>query len=213
MPCLRCLIPYKQQFMMMNVRDTRVSGVRPGTAPPPHEHHPAGPAPSPPSSPCSPRCPPPASRPATSWPTPATPTASRPAGPPRSAQPAQLVQNLHPQDRGPRGTHQGAIIANGSLYCPCAPRTLLDLGPLGPAAREQAAAHDPTPAPQDPRCTDLSKPALNPAAPPASHHHPISRQHSQRQHARKRAPAHHKARGRKQAAHDDSQRPTTEHQP
>ena len=56
---------------------------------------------------------------------------------------AQLVQDLHPQDRGPKGTHDGAIIANGNLYCPCTPRTLLELGPLPPgAAREQATAHD-----------------------------------------------------------------------
>jgi hypothetical protein len=27
---------------------------------------------------------------------------------------AQLIQDLHPHDRGPRGTHQGAIIANGN---------------------------------------------------------------------------------------------------
>jgi len=31
---------------------------------------------------------------------------------------AQLVQDLHPHDRGPKGTHDGAIIANGNLYCP-----------------------------------------------------------------------------------------------
>ncbi len=53
---------------------------------------------------------------------------------------AQLVVDLHPRDRGPKGTHEGAIIANGSLYCPQAPRTLLQLGPLAPGAtREQAA--------------------------------------------------------------------------
>ena len=34
---------------------------------------------------------------------------------------AQLVQDLHPSDRGPQGTHHGAIIANGNLYCPCHP--------------------------------------------------------------------------------------------
>ena len=28
---------------------------------------------------------------------------------------AQLVQDLHPHDRGPKGTHDGAIIANGNL--------------------------------------------------------------------------------------------------
>ena len=31
---------------------------------------------------------------------------------------AQLIQDLHPSDRGPRGTHDGAIIANGNLYLP-----------------------------------------------------------------------------------------------
>ena len=56
---------------------------------------------------------------------------------------AQLVQDLHPHDRGPKGTHHGAIIANGNLYCPCTPRTLLELGPLArTATREQAADHD-----------------------------------------------------------------------
>ncbi len=36
---------------------------------------------------------------------------------------ARLVQDLHPHDRGPQGTHHGAIIANGSLYCPRSGRT------------------------------------------------------------------------------------------
>jgi hypothetical protein len=56
---------------------------------------------------------------------------------------AHLVQDLHPNDRGPRGTHQGAIICNGNLYCPATPGPLLDLVPLppgGPAA--DVAAHD-----------------------------------------------------------------------
>ena len=53
---------------------------------------------------------------------------------------AQLVQDLHPHDRGPKGTHDGAIIANGNLYCPKTPRTLSELGPLArTATREQAA--------------------------------------------------------------------------
>jgi hypothetical protein len=56
---------------------------------------------------------------------------------------AQLIQDLHPSDRGPRGTHHGAIIANGNLYCPATPRTLLELGPLArDATPDQAAAHD-----------------------------------------------------------------------
>ncbi|HEY2309015.1 MAG TPA: hypothetical protein VGI05_24320 [Streptosporangiaceae bacterium] len=56
---------------------------------------------------------------------------------------AQLIQDLHPHDRGPRGTHHGAIIANGNLYCPQTPATLLQLGPLTPGATiEETASHD-----------------------------------------------------------------------
>jgi len=56
---------------------------------------------------------------------------------------AQLIQDLHPSDRGPQGTHHGAIIANGNLYCPATPKPLLELGPLAPAATaEETAAHD-----------------------------------------------------------------------
>ncbi len=56
---------------------------------------------------------------------------------------AQLVQDLHPHDRGPRGTHEGAVISNGNLYCPVTPRALLELGPLArTATKEQAADHD-----------------------------------------------------------------------
>jgi hypothetical protein len=56
---------------------------------------------------------------------------------------AQLVQDLHPHDRGPKGTHDGAIISNGNLYCPQTPRPLLQLGPLArTATTQQAADHD-----------------------------------------------------------------------
>ena len=56
---------------------------------------------------------------------------------------AALVQDLHPHDRGPKGTHHGAVIANGNLYCPQTPRPLLELGPLArTATKEQAADHD-----------------------------------------------------------------------
>jgi hypothetical protein len=56
---------------------------------------------------------------------------------------AQFVQDLHPHDRGPKGTCHGAIIANGNLYCPCTPRPLTELGPLArTATKEQAADHD-----------------------------------------------------------------------
>jgi hypothetical protein len=56
---------------------------------------------------------------------------------------AALVQDLHPSDRGPKGTHDGAVIASGNLYCPQTPRPLLQLGPLArTAAKQQAADHD-----------------------------------------------------------------------
>jgi hypothetical protein len=56
---------------------------------------------------------------------------------------ANLVHDLHPGDRGPNGTHMGAIRANGNLYCPATPEALLKLGPPAPAAGpEQLAAHD-----------------------------------------------------------------------
>jgi hypothetical protein len=56
---------------------------------------------------------------------------------------ASLVQDLHPSDRGPHGTHHGAVISNGNLYCPQAPRALLELGPPArDVTREQVSAHD-----------------------------------------------------------------------
>jgi hypothetical protein len=56
---------------------------------------------------------------------------------------ASLVQDLHPHDRGPKGTHMGAIRANGALYCPATPVALLELGPLARGASEaETAAHD-----------------------------------------------------------------------
>ena len=56
---------------------------------------------------------------------------------------AQLARDLHPHDRGPKGTHHGAVIANGNLYCPQTPRPLLELGPLArTATKEQAEDHD-----------------------------------------------------------------------
>jgi hypothetical protein len=56
---------------------------------------------------------------------------------------ARLVQDLHPHDRGPKGTHMGAIRANGALYCPVTPAALLELGPPARGASEaETAAHD-----------------------------------------------------------------------
>ncbi len=56
---------------------------------------------------------------------------------------ANLVIDLHPNDRGCKGTHQGATCCNGNLYCPATPQALFQLGPLAPGATEQqTAAHD-----------------------------------------------------------------------
>ncbi|MGH9091141.1 MAG: hypothetical protein ACRDZR_07170 [Acidimicrobiales bacterium] len=56
---------------------------------------------------------------------------------------AALVIDLHPQDRGPQGTHGGAICHNGNLYCPAAPKRLFELSPLArDASAEQVVAHD-----------------------------------------------------------------------
>jgi hypothetical protein len=56
---------------------------------------------------------------------------------------AQLIQDLHPHDRGPKGTHAGAVISSGNLYCPATPRPLLQLGPLArDATPEETDAHD-----------------------------------------------------------------------
>ena len=77
---------------------------------------------------------------------------------------AQLVQDLHPHDRGPKGTHHGAIIANGNLYCPQTPRTLLELGPLARGATpEQAAATTRRP-PSSPATSSAASPATTPTA-------------------------------------------------
>lgn len=58
---------------------------------------------------------------------------------------ARLVVELHPNDRGPKGTFAGAVIANGNLYCPATPTALLALGPLARTAGEaETAAHDRT---------------------------------------------------------------------
>jgi hypothetical protein len=56
---------------------------------------------------------------------------------------ASLVQDLHPHDRGPKGTHMGATLAGGALYCPATPGALLELGPLARGVgEEETATHD-----------------------------------------------------------------------
>jgi hypothetical protein len=71
---------------------------------------------------------------------------------------ASLVQDLHPHDRGPKGTHMGATLAGGALYCPATPVSLLELGPLHRGAgEEETAAHDR-------RAAELSAHKLSPIA-------------------------------------------------
>ncbi|MGH9292739.1 MAG: hypothetical protein ACRDZ6_08205 [Acidimicrobiales bacterium] len=56
---------------------------------------------------------------------------------------ARLIVDLHPFDRGPKGTYAGAICHNGNLYCPATPRALFELGPLARGTPEaEIAAHD-----------------------------------------------------------------------
>ena len=50
------------------------------------------------------------------------------------------VMELHPFDRGPKGTFAGATLANGSLYCPMVPELLTGLGPLARNATDDGAA-------------------------------------------------------------------------
>jgi hypothetical protein len=78
---------------------------------------------------------------------------------------AQLVQDLHPSDRGPKGTYDGAVIANGNLYCPQTPRTLLELSPLPPgAAPDAVAGHDQQAAPGWPGTSPAGTPPTTPTA-------------------------------------------------
>lgn len=56
---------------------------------------------------------------------------------------ASLVMDLHPHDRGMQGTHEGAILFDGNLYCPATPKALFDLSPLARAANpDDVLAHD-----------------------------------------------------------------------
>ncbi|MGH2809752.1 MAG: hypothetical protein ACRDIA_02595 [Actinomycetota bacterium] len=56
---------------------------------------------------------------------------------------AKLVQDMHPGDRGRKGTYKGAIISNGNLYCPATPVPLLELGPVSrDCSKDQLSEHD-----------------------------------------------------------------------
>jgi hypothetical protein len=67
-----------------------------------------------------------------------------------------LIQDLHPHDRGPKGTHMGATCSNGNLYCPATPTSLLTLSPLHPGAtQQQTLLHDQ-------QCSELAHYKLTP---------------------------------------------------
>jgi hypothetical protein len=69
---------------------------------------------------------------------------------------ADLVMDLHPHDRGRRGTYGGAIVHNGNLYCPATPPALFALGPLARGAgRQETEAHDVA-------CAELARHKLGP---------------------------------------------------
>jgi len=56
---------------------------------------------------------------------------------------AQIVTDLHPADRGPRGTFAGAICSDGNLYCPSTPPALFGLvPPARDASAPEIAVHD-----------------------------------------------------------------------
>jgi hypothetical protein len=56
---------------------------------------------------------------------------------------ARLIQDLHPNDQGMHGTHDGAICLNGRLYCPASPKALFELSPLARgASADHIQAHD-----------------------------------------------------------------------
>jgi hypothetical protein len=85
-----------------------------------------------------------ASRSATCWPTPATPTASRRTGHPRCAPPAPPSSRTStPATAAPGAPTPAPSSPTGTCTARPPPRTLLELGPLARTATPaQAAAHD-----------------------------------------------------------------------
>jgi len=64
---------------------------------------------------------------------------------------ADLVMDLHPSDRGTKGTHGGAVCFNGNLYCPSTPVALFKIEPLSRnASTTETDAHDA-------RCAELAR--------------------------------------------------------
>jgi hypothetical protein len=85
---------------------------------------------------------------------------------------ARLVQDLHPNDRGVRGTHMGAILANGNLYCPQTPAALLEPDRLRPRRAKRSGPPTTTGQPSSPdtssdgsRATTKTATTASPARP------------------------------------------------
>jgi len=78
---------------------------------------------------------------------------------------AQLVQDLHPHDRGPKGTHDGAVIANGNLYCPQTPRNCWNSRPRRP---EPPASRSPDTIIRPPSSPGTSSDGTPPTTPTAT---------------------------------------------
>ncbi len=77
---------------------------------------------------------------------------------------AQLVQDLHPHDRGPKGTHEGAIIANGNLYCPAPPAPCWKSVPWAPAPPRRRSPRTTRRPPKQPAASSAGSPATTPTA-------------------------------------------------
>ena len=58
---------------------------------------------------------------------------------------AELVMDLHPNDRGTQGTFGGALCHNGNLYCPATPSALFLIEPLSRQASEEETKVHSTP--------------------------------------------------------------------
>jgi hypothetical protein len=77
---------------------------------------------------------------------------------------ASLVQDLHPSDRGPHGTHHGAVISNGNLYCPRHPSPCSSSG-RWPATSPASRCPPTTPGP---RSSPVTSSAISPPRTPTA---------------------------------------------
>jgi hypothetical protein len=77
---------------------------------------------------------------------------------------AQLVQDLHPADRGPQGTYHGAIIANGNLYCPATPSRCCTSGRWPPPPPLRTPPSTTSAPPSSPATSSAGSPPMTPTA-------------------------------------------------